>query len=158
MKILSVLLFLFTTQVFAASISMKTLSELKTLDGKSYESNSGQDLKLLYFWATWCPDCKEKMRGQLKEVAANGQFNFLFINTEKDLDLIKNFVQKEQVKFDVYTDFDKTIRKSLKVFSVPQWVLLKKSGDHFEVLGNEAGFDYEKVKSLVAQNLKGIPN
>ncbi len=149
MKILMVLILFFTTEVFAASISMKALSELKTLDGKSYESNSGKDLKLLYFWATWCPDCKEKMRGQLKEVAANEQFNFLFINTEKDLDLIKNFVEKEQVKFDVFTDFDKSIRKTLKVFSVPQWVLLKRSGDHFEVLGNEAGFDYEKVKSLI---------
>ena len=147
-----------TASATSAPISIKELSQLKTLDEKNYDGAAGKNLKLLYFWATWCPECKEKMKRPLKEVAANTNYNFLFINTEKDLGLVKNFVEKEQVPFHVLTDFDKSVRKSLKVFSVPQWVLLKRSGDSFEVLASESGFDYEKVKSLVAQALKGSPN
>lgn len=154
MKSIFLFVFFFTLSAFSAQISTQDLSQLKTLDSKNYDAQSGKDLKLLYFWATWCPECKEKMRGPLKEVAASQDYNFLLVNAEKDLGLVKNFVEKEELKFDIYTDFDKTVRKSLKVFSVPQWVLLKKTATGFEVLGSEAGFDYDKVKSLVAAQVK----
>ncbi len=143
---------LFSNISFASQISFEDLSKLQSLDSKPYAAQSGKTLKLVYFWATWCPDCKQKMKSELPEVATNPDFDFLFVNTEKDLELIKNFVAKEEVKFSVFTDFDKSVRKSLKVFSVPQWALLKRTTSGYEVLNTEAGFDYGKVKSLVANN------
>jgi thiol-disulfide isomerase/thioredoxin len=144
-RILGFLLLLVSVTALSLEITSEQLGQMKDLSGKAYDSGGGKDLKLIYFWATWCPSCKEKMKGPLKDVAKWPWAQLLLVSTEKDLGLVKNFVEKEDISFDIFADVTKSVRKSLGITAVPAWALLRRKGNSFEVLDSDIGFDEAKI-------------
>ena len=150
---MALIVFFFSAQVFAAiEVESTLLTKLQTTTGTNYAVEPTKDYVLMYFWATWCPDCKVKLKGPLKEAINLKNTSLVVVNTEKDKNMVSNFMERENIKLPVFMDLEKEVRKSLKVFSVPQWVLLKKNENKFELIATEVEFDLQKIKTLVGKN------
>ncbi len=149
----AIIVFFTSTPVFAAiEVESNLLTKLQAPAGTNYAVEPTKDYVLMYFWATWCPDCKEKLKGTLTEATELKNTSFVAVNTEKDKNMVANFLERENIKLPVYMDIEKEVRKSLKVFSVPQWVLLKKHDNKFELVATEVEFDLQKIKTLIGKN------
>ncbi len=144
---------LLAAQAFAAiEVESNLLSKLQMTSGANYVVETNKDYVLMYFWATWCPDCKEKLKGPIKEANDLKNMSLVIVNTEKDKNMVANFLERENIKLPVFMDLEKEVRKSLKVFSVPQWALLKKNKEKFELVATEVEFDLQKIKTLIGKN------
>ena len=106
---------------------------------------------LLYFWATWCPDCKHTMQSVLPKFA-NDNLQILAINTDTSDNNIEEFKESNKITIATIADADKKIRKEFKVFSVPTGVLLKKDKDQWVV---QKTFIGDEIK-LVPQDLEVV--
>ena len=104
------------------------LDGLTNLDGSAAKLDHGKDLELVVLWATWCPECKEKLKNKLGEVNQRPDVAVVAVNAETDISRVKHFVEKEKITVPVLLDLDGTLRKSLKAFSVPHWAVYQRTG------------------------------
>lgn len=100
--------------------------------------------QILYFWATWCPDCKEKLTSTFQKSDLYKKFDVYLIATDKDLEKIAHFQKKFQIPERVFVDQDKVFQKQLKVFSVPTFVRIKKTDKGYQVITKQSGGDIEQ--------------
>jgi thiol-disulfide isomerase/thioredoxin len=145
------LVLFFCLNLWSVEVPFSQLSNLKDINGNILNAEKSKDYQILYFWATWCPSCKEKMKGPLNEIVKNYNVEIRLINTDKDLNMVKNFVSREAIKLPVYMDTDKSLRLQFDVNPVPHWVLLKKDKSSFKVLASEVGWDWDKIKPLITK-------
>lgn len=148
---LSLVLFILTGALQAIPIE-----HLTDLDGNSLSPIHSKNRELVVFWATWCPECKTKLKGELKELNKLKDIAVWTIGTDKDVARIKHFIEKEAIELPVFLDPNRLLRKSLNVYSVPHWVVYarKAVGQAWEVVDSGAGFEKEKVaKALGIKNL-----
>jgi thiol-disulfide isomerase/thioredoxin len=144
MKILFSILVLF----FAVDLSAKEISGLTDLDGKPVNLASTPTSKpneLIVFWATWCDECRAKLREDLPKLAERSDLAVITVNMDKEPDRAKAYVEKEKILLPVYRDPEKQLKKELGIFSVPYWALLKKTDHGYEVAASEAAFDFSHV-------------
>ena len=104
-----------------------------------------KDHVLLYFWATWCPDCKHSLQTVLPQFPKDS-LQIIAVNTDTTLKNIEEYRQTNKVNIVSIADEDKKIRKEFKVFSVPTGVLLKKDKDQWVTL-----------KTYIGDEVKAIP-
>ncbi len=75
---------------------------------------------LLYFWASWCPDCREKLGGPLQALAKEfPKATVLTVNADRDAEKGLAYAEEKKIGLPVYRDEDKTLTKELKLFGVP---------------------------------------
>lgn len=151
-KLSFVIAWFFSFFLQAKEIPSSQLAHLKDINGLSFDVASAKDYQILYFWATWCPSCKEKMKGPLAEIAKANNLDIRLINTEKDFALVKNYVDREKITLPVYVDADKSMRNTFAVNPVPHWVLLRKQSNSFSIIDSEVGWDWDKIKSHITKS------
>lgn len=141
-------------QVMAAdSFSKDTFSQLKPLKGVSEISTKKAKKRLVYFWAEWCPDCKEKLGGDLGKLDSSPEVDVITINTDRDVNRAEHYMARENLKLPVYTDPQKAFRKPLKVFSVPHWAVMSQQADgSWKVVDTQSGSDFEKLQKALKGN------
>lgn len=100
---------------------------------------------LIYFWATWCPDCKSKLQGPLAKISEQTGSEVLLIATDKDLEKIQSFLKDLKVELPSIHDQSRELRKLFKAFSVPTWVVLERVGANYKILAQESGGDLDKI-------------
>lgn len=130
------------------NLAATSLSGLKSLDGKSV-AIADKGKTLVYFWASWCPDCRDKLQTKLPEWSTKPGVQVLTVNTDRAVERANHFVQKEGVKVAVARDEEKTLQKALKVFSVPFWAVIERSGDAYKIVDAEAGSNVEKLEKAL---------
>lgn len=139
------------SQAIAAAeskLSAASLAGLKSLDGKNV-ALADKGKTLVYFWASWCPDCRDKLQTKLPEWSTKPGVQVLTVNTDRAVERANHFVQKEGVKVAVARDEEKTLQKALKVFSVPFWAVIERDGDSYRILAAEAGSNVEKLEKAL---------
>lgn len=106
---------------------------------------------LVYFWATWCPDCREKLSGPLAELSRRTGRDVLLVATDKDAEKIRAFLSDKAVTLPAVQDESRELRKTLKAFSVPSWTVLEKRDDGYFIVGQESGSDLKKIETLLGK-------
>ena len=125
--ILPLILFSLVTTHADESISVEKLKALANADNLIENLRAG-DKVFVYFWASWCPECREKLSGDLQRLQANyPKFKFITVNADRDPAKGLLFAESEKLKLPIYRDDDKSLTKSLKLFAVPAWAVLEKS-------------------------------
>ncbi len=79
---------------------------------------------LIYFWAEWCPDCKQKLKTTLKNLHQKNVPIFS-INKDKKFKKAQRFIKKYKIELPIYVDKSNVIGKALKAFSVPHWAVIE---------------------------------
>ena len=110
----------------AQTIDLSVLSELSNVE-KIKPAQKDQKA-LVYFWASWCGDCRSKLKGDLKKLHESGVQIFT-INKDSSQKKASRFISKHKIELPVYLDKEKVISKALKAFSVPHWAVVKHKED-----------------------------
>lgn len=133
----------------ATNIENKTLSDQKLIHQKIDDS---KDTRLMYFWASWCPDCREKLRGPLGDLKKSFKnVEIVTVNLDRNIKRGKHFIEEEKLNLPVIRDENKDLRKKLKIFSVPAWALIKKDGEQWKVIKAANGADLAQIKSAIGE-------
>ena len=116
--------------------------ELPDLNGSkvALASFKGQKPVLIYFWATWCPHCLA-VRPQvikLRKETAQGELAILGVNVggNDSLARLKKFEEANPAPYTVLYDAEGKSARSFKVFGIPHFILVDKSGT-IKYSGNE---------------------
>jgi thiol-disulfide isomerase/thioredoxin len=143
-----IILFLFL--IFPASVSageIVSISSLKELRNAAAQESLTGNL-LVYFWASWCPDCREKLGGPLAKLQAElPKATIITVNSDRDEGKGVAFVESEKVTLPVYRDSEKALSKALKLFAIPAWAVLKINEENqWQILMSSTGSDLEMMK------------
>ena len=114
------------TWASTSTIDIAKLSKLN--DVEEVTSTQKNQRALVYFWATWCPDCRSKLKGELKELHQKGVRIFT-INKDSVKRKAEKFIDKHKIALPVYLDKEKVISMALKAFSVPHWSVIEHQED-----------------------------
>lgn len=147
-SLLIVLIIIFSSNGKAETIPQAALASLKPLSENIKVDASINDKEIiLYFWATWCPDCKEKLTTVFKDPNIYKNFNVYLVATDKDLKKIEHFQKKNAINPNVFVDETKELQKKLEVYSVPTFVRMKKNNEGYMVVAKQAGGSIDKLIS-----------
>ncbi len=131
---------------------------LTDLDGQGAKLNHSKNTELVVFWATWCPTCKEKLTGLLPKLNEEKDLAVITINTDKDADRVKHYLQKEGVRLPVLWDPSRALRKELKAFSVPHWAVYKRAGvdKAWSLVDSAPAFEWDRVEKAIKMTSSSV--
>ena len=135
--------------VLFAHLAFADSAKLLQLDAsQEFKMDSEKKQKIFYFWATWCPDCKEKFKSDLSKYDQNGR-QLVTIPTDKDLQKIRDYVVKNNLKWPVAFDGEKFFQKQFKVFGVPTVVLAKLEDEKWIIEKTISGADWSELDKML---------
>jgi thiol-disulfide isomerase/thioredoxin len=147
MKIFLILAFLLCSAALARAetVSLASLQGLK--NPVSLQEQKGK--LLVYFWASWCPDCRDKFKtGALTNLQAEfPQAKVITVNSDRDEAKGASFVEEEKISLPVFRDKDKALSKSLKLFAIPSWAVLERNkSSEWEIVKSSTGSEIETIE------------
>lgn len=122
----------------AVSASATGVSEwkdftLRDVDGRtvSLAQFIGRKPVLLYFWATWCPKCREsvpEINRIHRDPAGHGNVQILALDYMESPRKVRSFVTAKEVAFPVLLDREGEVARLYQVVGVPTYILLDRNG------------------------------
>ena len=146
-----------------AQSSLET-AQLKTLRGAIIQFSAAiqkDSLILVCFWAT----TSDMSITELNAINANYEkwkqalsFRMMAISIDegKDVSRVRGLVNRNEWKFDVYTDIKGDMRSALNSTNVPQAMIIKKNKVIYEQSGYEPGTEnylFQKMRAIAAGKL-----
>jgi peroxiredoxin len=105
---------------------------LKGLDGKEQPFNQFRNGKktIIFFWATWCPHCRKQMTmmNQEMEALAKDNVKLAAVDLGEKGDLVRSFVEKNQIKVPVYLDEDSKCEEAFNLIGLPTLIYVNADG------------------------------
>ena len=132
--IIALLAFGLLSVVHPAPIRAEDTISYFTLPGLSGPPSSLDQYKgktvVLNFWASWCDSCEEEIQtlNALQKKYSGQPIVFIGINEGEDPKKVKKFVDKTKFGFEIWMDQDKQVAKQMKIFSLPQTLVVSQSG------------------------------
>jgi peroxiredoxin len=111
---------------------------------------------LLNFWATWCPPCRAEMPALnrlILETKGRG-LEILGVSTDKSVNDVKKFLEKNKVDFPILHDGDLSVSKLYKVFSMPTTFLIDRNGIIVEKFYGEYDWTEPETRGRIEELLK----
>lgn len=138
----------------SATYAIDNLNDYKYLSG-DLDSIKDNKKELVVFWATWCPECKEKLTNVMPKIFKENKIAILTVNTEKEIDRVKAFLEKNKILMPTINDDNKNLRKSLKIFSVPAWAVYERQNvqDPWNLVGTGSGFSEEDINKALGEKI-----
>jgi len=106
---------------------------LKTLEGSEVSLNQyrGTDPALVFFWATWCPHCRDELRTIAKQAdlfQKNG-IKIVLVNLEENPRQVKAFVDKLKLPYNnVFLDETSKVGEQYSIIGLPTVFFIDKDG------------------------------
>lgn len=145
----NLIILIFTIITLTAHAESIPLGNLKS--ALNPEKNRS-DKVLLYFWASWCPDCKEKLSGEIQKLEKEfPKISILTINGDRELARGLGFASEKKLLLPIYRDEEKTLSKSLKIFSVPAWAYLEKQNNSWVLIKSANGADLSEIRETLGR-------
>lgn len=109
---------------------------------------------LVIFWASWCPACLNEKDAIETFITNNSDIQTIIVSHDKELEELQNYLDKNNLKWQIIFDKEKTIRKSIDAEStaIPACFLLNSNG---EVLTSHEGLlDADEILNLYNMTLE----
>lgn len=93
---------------------------------------------LVIFWASWCPACLNEKDAIETFITNNQDIQTIIVSHDKEFEELQSYLEKNNLKWQVIFDTEKTIRKTLDYEStaIPACFLVNSNG---EVLDSHEG-------------------
>lgn len=113
----------------SGSVEGKALSfSLEDIDGNILSLDKQDSNVILFFWATWCPYCRNKIP-KLNEAYPKMQASEIelwAINVGESKSRAEGFAKKHSVQFPVLLDHKQQVAGKYKVLGLPTFILINK--------------------------------
>jgi len=105
---------------------------LPALDGQPVALNQflGKKPVLLFFWATWCPECKEAIPSinTLHAGPLGGKVQILGVDYRESREKVSAAVKARDIRYPVLLDGSGKVALAYGVIGVPTYVLISREG------------------------------
>ena len=112
--------------------------DLIDLDSKSIDKSELKKDVILYFWATWCSECKGKIKSNFKEIDKK-RYSILLVNMDENPKRAKKFVDKYSKGKKVFRDYKKTYEKLFKISALPYWAHYQNKDNMWILIKDKVG-------------------
>lgn len=105
---------------------------LSTTGGKTFNFTSYRkgDRALLFFWATWCPHCRQALNDLQKRYStlqAQG-IRVIAIDIGEKRETVERFLKRHDISFEVWLDEQTKVAGDYQVSGVPSYVFVDRRG------------------------------
>lgn len=85
---------------------------------------------VIFFWATWCPHCREGLRSLAKEQQdfAEKGVKIILVNVEESPRTVKSFIDKYKIPYPVFFDENSQVAEQYGIVGLPTLFFVNKSG------------------------------
>lgn len=129
---------------------------LPDLNGQLKLTLSEDGPYVINFWASWCAPCRYEMRSLQKLAERYRSENLLVIGitVDDDLNLAKEFLQKEDIRFSQFSDRNQTLSKSLLgLKAIPATFLIDQQRKIKSVILGDQDWASPEMLQLVGKSL-----
>ena len=125
---------------------------LNLLSGQSMSlsQSRGNDPAIIFFWATWCPHCREELgtlAAETQQLVKNG-IKIILVNVEENPRLVKAFIEENKLAYPVFLDQKSEISQQYGIVGLPTLFFVDKNG---VVVGMEHGLP-DNVLEILSVN------
>ena len=123
---------------------------LKVVNGGEVSLESFRDGKqaIVFFWATWCPHCREALSelDENKETIEEQGIKVALVDVGEKESVVSNYLDKNKIQMNVFLDEESVVSERYEVIGVPTFYFVDEGGI---VLDVQHSFpeDLEKVFS-----------
>lgn len=107
-----------------------TLKTLNSGEQNLTKFRNGQPA-ILFFWATWCPHCRENLKGinetQGAQIEKNG-VKLILVDLEETPAQVKSYTGKNKIQYDVWLDEESSLSDKYALVGVPTFIFIDKEG------------------------------
>lgn len=103
------------------------------LDGRTYESLTDREARVIVFWATWCGPCGVELR-RIQRSIDSGDLDketVIAISSFEEVERLRGEVANRQYTFQVGVDLDGAVAHRLGISATPT-VIFKSRDNHME--------------------------
>jgi len=105
---------------------------LKMLNGKETnfkEYRAGKNT-LVFFWATWCPHCRETldMLNEQKADIEAQEIKVVLVDVGETEPIVNKYMEKHKVDIEVFMDEDSAVSESYGLIGVPTFYFIDQKG------------------------------
>lgn len=133
-KIIFLLLVSLSFYAFSWAEQLKIAPDFKLPAARGGSVNlgsfKGKQAVLLFFWATWCPYCRDELsllNEKYPELQKDG-IALLAINIGESAERINRFMKNYNLNFPVLLDANNNVAYDYAVLGIPEYVLIDKEG------------------------------
>lgn len=123
--------------------------EFASLAGQRIDWQAGSDKKLIYFWATWCSECRGKLLHELVELDKRNDVDVLTVSIDKDSKRIAHFLKKNEILLPVAVEVNRYLQQEFSIVSVPYWMTFKKFDGVWKLGPKASSYDAKKIKEAL---------
>ncbi len=122
---------------------------LNLTSGESMSLNKyrGSEPAIIFFWATWCPHCREELRTLSRESErfVKSGIKIVLVNVEENPRLVKAFIDKIKLPYSVFLDETSEVAGQYSIIGLPSLFFVDKNG---VVSGMEHGLPQDYLEML----------
>ena len=106
-----------------------TLDTLSTKDVNMTKFRGDQSA-IVFFWATWCPHCREQLsslnanRGQIESQG----IKIILVDLGESADQVRAYLDKNRIGLEVFLDQDQSLAEDYALVGVPTLIFIDKKG------------------------------
>jgi cytochrome c biogenesis protein CcmG/thiol:disulfide interchange protein DsbE len=145
-------LFCFNQQAWPQELKSAPDFTLQDLNNDTFTLSSYKYKQpvMLFFWASWCPFCREELQLLSKNYAQLQKEGLALavINVGESATKVANFSKTHNLPFPLTLDKDTNISRSFGIFGIPTYILIDKKG---YIRYIEHYFPKEEYKNLLSE-------
>ena len=105
---------------------------LDTLTQKNVNMTKYRDGKkaIIFFWATWCPHCREQLRelNATKDAIQAKGVKIILVDFGEEFPEVQRYVERNKVNLETFLDKDSTLADPYRLIGVPTFYFVDEKG------------------------------